>query len=135
MGHFVMSNFFLPGTASLIEELDKRILVVLRDGRTLIGTLRSFDHFANVVLENTTERLFVGNVYGDIPLGLFVVRGDNIVLIGDMDADKERDQPLRKVTVEEILKLYTASKSEAPQERDEILRSIRNDNAIFEIGE
>ena len=39
---------------------------------------------ANIVLENTTERLFVGNVYGDIPLGLFVVRGDNIVLIGDM---------------------------------------------------
>lgn len=37
--------------------------------------------------------------------------------------------------MEEILKLYTASKSEAPQERDEILRSIRNDNAIFEIGE
>ncbi len=34
-----------PGTA-LVEELDKRLLVQLRDGRKLVGILRSFDQFA-----------------------------------------------------------------------------------------
>lgn len=28
---------YLPGSSSLVEELDKRILIVLRDGRHLVG--------------------------------------------------------------------------------------------------
>jgi hypothetical protein len=39
-----------PGLA-LVEELDKLLLVQLRDGRKVIGILRSFDQFANLVLE------------------------------------------------------------------------------------
>mmetsp|Transcript_25508 Transcript_25508/g.57238 ORF Transcript_25508/g.57238 Transcript_25508/m.57238 type:complete len:88 (-) Transcript_25508:527-790(-) len=39
----------LPGAASLVEELDKRLLVVLRDGRNLVGVMRSFDQFSNMV--------------------------------------------------------------------------------------
>ncbi len=31
---------FFPGAASLFEQLDKRLLMVLRDGRHLVGTLR-----------------------------------------------------------------------------------------------
>ena len=70
---------YLPGTASLIEELDKKLMVLLRDGRTLIGYLRSVDQFANLVLHRTIERIHVGNEYGDIPRGIFVVRGENVV--------------------------------------------------------
>ncbi|XP_036153337.1 U6 snRNA-associated Sm-like protein LSm1 isoform X1 [Myotis myotis] len=36
---------YMPGTASLIEDIDKKHLVLLRDGRTLIGFLRSIDQF------------------------------------------------------------------------------------------
>ena len=71
---------YLPGTASLIEELDKKLMVLLRDGRTLIGYLRSVDQFANLVLHRTIERIHVGNDYGDIPRGIFVVRGENVVI-------------------------------------------------------
>ena len=39
-----------PGLA-LVLELDKPLLVQLRDGRKVVGTLRSFDQFANLVLE------------------------------------------------------------------------------------
>ena len=28
---------FLPGSASLVEQLDRRIMIVLRDGRHLVG--------------------------------------------------------------------------------------------------
>jgi small nuclear ribonucleoprotein (snRNP)-like protein len=43
-----------PGMA-LVEELDKTLLIQLRDGRKLIGIMRSFDQFANIVLEGTVN--------------------------------------------------------------------------------
>ena len=48
---------YLPGTASLIEHLDRRLLVVLRDGRHLVGTLKSFDQFMNLRLDDAAERV------------------------------------------------------------------------------
>ena len=54
-------------------------MVLLRDGRTLIGTLRSVDQFANLVLQDCIERIHVGKQFGDIPRGIFVVRGENVV--------------------------------------------------------
>lgn len=122
----------------------ERILVVLRDGRKIIGVLRSFDQFcarmrgpctstrasepsarrecvrprsraaygqvrsahlvharalsalrrraracclsapANVVLESSVERIVVESRFADLPLGLYVVRGENIVLLGPL---------------------------------------------------
>lgn len=41
-------------------------------------------HAANLVLQNAVERIFVGNRYGDIPRGLFLVRGENVVLLGEI---------------------------------------------------
>ena len=50
--------------------------------------MRSFDQFSNVVLEDTYERRVVipddesqPAVYGDVPLGLYVIRGDSVVLL------------------------------------------------------
>ena len=45
-----MSLSYLPGTASLLEELDKKLMVLLRDGRTLIG-----ENFQNIVEEHMTN--------------------------------------------------------------------------------
>eukprot|EP00899_Mesostigma_viride_P026301 jgi/Mesvir1/6856/Mv09027-RA.1 len=92
-----------PGTSSLAEELDKKLLVYLRDGRKLIGILRSFDQFANVVLEGTYERIVVGDMYCDEPLGLYIVRGENVVLLGQIDPEKELLPPhIRNVSLHEI---------------------------------
>lgn len=41
-------------------------------------------YVANVVLEGACERLIVGDLYCDIPLGLYVIRGENVVLIGEL---------------------------------------------------
>lgn len=59
-------------------------MVLLRDGRTLIGYLKSVDQFANIVLQKTIERIYVGQEYGDIPRGIFIVRGENVVLLGEI---------------------------------------------------
>ncbi|EDW00958.1 U6 snRNA-associated Sm-like protein LSm1 [Drosophila grimshawi] len=93
----------LAGTAHLLEEVDKKLMVLLRDGRTLIGYLRSVDQFANLVLQRTIERIHVGNEYGDIPRGVFIIRGENVVLLGEIDREKEQKLPLKEISVDAIL--------------------------------
>ncbi|KFQ55355.1 U6 snRNA-associated Sm-like LSm1, partial [Nestor notabilis] len=54
---------------------------------------------ANLVLHQTVERIHVGKKYGDIPRGIFVVRGENVVLLGEIVSEPPRQQ----VSIEEIL--------------------------------
>ena len=82
---------YLPSAASLLEQLDKRTMIVLRDGRHLVGKLRSFDQFMNLILEDTCERVLLTGKYCDFPLGLYIVRGDNIVLLGEIDEERETE--------------------------------------------
>lgn len=39
---------------------------------------------ANLLLQDTIERIHVGGKYGDIPRGIFLVRGENMVLAGEI---------------------------------------------------
>ncbi|XLR57783.1 hypothetical protein S83_008455, partial [Arachis hypogaea] len=98
-------------STSLATYLDKKLLVLLRDGRKLLGLLRSFDQFANVVLEGACERLIVGDLYCDVPLGLYVIRGENVVLIGELDLGKEElPQHMTCVSEAEIRKAQKAER-------------------------
>lgn len=38
----------------------------------------------NLVLQNTIERLYAGNLYAEIPRGIFLVRGENVLLLGEI---------------------------------------------------
>lgn len=87
----VATNIVRHAGTALVEELDKKLLVQLRDGRKIIGFLRSFDQFANLVLETAVERIVVGSLYAEVQLGLYVVRGENVVLLGEVD--EARDPP------------------------------------------
>jgi len=58
--------------------------VVLRDGRRVFGILRSYDQFGNLTLEDTVERFYVDLEYAEDNLGVFLVRGENIVLVGEL---------------------------------------------------
>ncbi|XP_047468540.1 U6 snRNA-associated Sm-like protein LSm1 [Penaeus chinensis] len=114
----------IPGAAQLFDELDKKLMVYLRDGRTLIGYLRSVDQFANLVLHRTIERIHVGDRYGDIDRGVFVIRGENVVLLGEIDEAREHAPSaasLTKVSIEEILEAQRVEQ-ERKQEQD-MLRS------------
>ncbi|CAG8756579.1 45186_t:CDS:2, partial [Gigaspora margarita] len=102
-----------------------KLLVVLRDGRKLIGVLRSFDQFANLVLQDTIERIYVGDAYGDIPRGIFIIRGENVVLLGEI----EDELPLRQVPVEEIL-LAQREEMEARQRREKLKNKLLHDQGF-----
>jgi U6 snRNA-associated Sm-like protein LSm1 len=132
---------YLPGAASMVEQLDRRLLVILRDGRHLVGILRTFDQFSNMVLQETSERriLVVAEEEGaepsstqggtvcyqtDIELGLFVVRGDSVVLFGEVYEDEEEigDGRVRFVSLEEFERLQeeeTRRKGESEERREE----------------
>ncbi|KAL3824510.1 hypothetical protein ACJIZ3_020539 [Penstemon smallii] len=90
----------------------EKLLVLLRDGRKLLGTLRSFDQFGtdfqhnmyhacptNAVIEGACDRIIVGDLYCDIPLGLYVIRGENVVLIGELAQKAEREASELKGTM------------------------------------
>ncbi|KAK7747995.1 hypothetical protein SLS53_001247 [Cytospora paraplurivora] len=94
--------------ASLLDLTDKKLMVALRDGRKLLGILRSWDQFANLVLQSTVERIFVPpeavprdhpsaatqrGLYADIQQGVFMIRGENVMLLGEIDLDKDDDAP------------------------------------------
>ncbi|KJZ80152.1 hypothetical protein HIM_00002 [Hirsutella minnesotensis 3608] len=91
--------------AQLLDLTDKKLMVVLRDGRKLIGVLRTWDQFANLVLQSTTERIFAARqdesgavdatrgIYADVSHGIFLVRGENVLLLGEIDLDKDDDPP------------------------------------------
>ncbi|QRV76254.1 U6 snRNA-associated Sm-like protein LSm1 [Ceratobasidium sp. AG-Ba] len=94
----------IPFTTSgaLVESVDKKMIVVLRDGRKLIGVLRSYDQFANLVMEGTVERIHHEDAYADIRRGVYLIRGENVVLLGEVDLDREDEVPLRSVQPEDI---------------------------------
>ncbi|KAF8314225.1 Sm-like ribonucleoprotein [Clavulina sp. PMI_390] len=95
----------LTTSGSLVDCVDKKIIVVLRDGRKLIGVLRSYDQFANLVMEDTVERIHHANSYGDIPRGVFLIRGENVVLLGEIDLDAEDEVPIQPAPVEVMMDL------------------------------
>lgn len=109
--------------AQLLDLTDKKLLLVLRDSRKLIGVLRSWDQFANLVLTDTRERYYaaipvpcgqatqtqaraqtslqqqqqqqqeVRKLYCEIPRGTYLVRGENVLVLGEIDLDREDEVP------------------------------------------
>ena len=64
--------------ALLEKNVDKRISLLLKDGRVLEGKLTGYDEYMNMVLEETTERTAAEE---ERRLGTVVLRGNNVVSI------------------------------------------------------
>ena len=65
---------------SLLEKsIDKRLSLLLKDGRVLEGKLSGYDEYMNMVLEETVETAAPGNE--GRRLGSVVLRGNNVVSI------------------------------------------------------
>ena len=74
--------------ASLEPFANKKVAVITGDGRVITGKLKAYDQVVNIVLVNTIERVYSHNVgVEEVSLGLYVIRGDNVALIGEIDMD------------------------------------------------
>lgn len=98
-----LESYAFTTAAAIVGSVDKRVCVTLRDGRNLFGILRTFDQFANLVLQDTVERIYLNNEaegqpltdhakrFGEIYRGVFMIRGENVVMLGELDFDTEDD--------------------------------------------
>ncbi|KAM5360912.1 hypothetical protein ACJZ2D_013425 [Fusarium nematophilum] len=78
----------------------------------------------NLVLQSTIERIFAPSpesagdgrptgLYADISHGIFLVRGENVLLLGEIDLDKDDDPPpgFEPADVEVVRKLAEEKKA------------------------
>lgn len=63
----------------LEKSVDKRVSLLLKDGRILEGKLTGFDEYMNMVIEETVETAASGDE--GRRLGSVVLRGNNVVSI------------------------------------------------------
>lgn len=61
----------------LKKYMDKKLQIKLNANRVVVGTLRGFDQFMNLVIDNTVE--LNGNENNEI--GMVVIRGNSVVMI------------------------------------------------------
>ncbi|GMI06997.1 hypothetical protein TrLO_g13205 [Triparma laevis f. longispina] len=90
--------------ASSLEELvGKKVSVVCGDGRNLIGILKGYDQVQNLVLSETHERSYSMEAPVElIDLGLYIVRGDNLALIGELDEAEDAKMDLNSIRAEPL---------------------------------
>ncbi|KAK9378481.1 uncharacterized protein V2V93DRAFT_375774 [Kockiozyma suomiensis] len=137
-----LPSIIFTTAAQLVDCVDRRLLVVLRDGRKLIGILRSFDQYANLVLQDTVERIVVGSLYNDQPRGVYIIRGENVVLVGQtvrlclifmiviaiivltpmQDPEKEATPLMKHVSLDEIFEAQQ-QESDSRRQREELKNS------------
>ncbi|CAM9467869.1 unnamed protein product [Chrysoparadoxa australica] len=75
---------------ALAELQGKMVSIITNDGRNIVGTLRGNDHSTTIILEKCHERVFSTKAgVEQVALGLYVIRGHNIAVIGELDEDED----------------------------------------------
>ncbi|KAK2660958.1 hypothetical protein Ddye_007491, partial [Dipteronia dyeriana] len=74
-----------PGLESLV---DQTISVITNDGRNIVGILKGFDQATNIILDESHERVYsTKEGVQQLVLGLYIIRGDNISIVGELDEE------------------------------------------------
>ena len=70
-----------------------------REPRSRVG----FDQALNVVLEECHERVYSEDAgVEQVVLGLYIIRGDNIAIVGEMDLAKDQEVDLSQISAEPL---------------------------------
>ena len=89
--------------AALKDILNKQVSIVTCDGRSIVGQLRGVDQVTNVILDECHERVYSMEAgVEQVLLGLYVIRGDNIAIIGELDADLDSKTDLNALRAEPV---------------------------------
>eukprot|EP00250_Pteridium_aquilinum_P024668 c29420_g1_i1 orf=495-788(-) len=85
-------------TTSLESLVDQTISVITNDGRNIVGVLKGFDQATNLILDESHERVYSTKVGVEpIVLGLYIIRGDNIAVVGELDEELDANLDLDSV--------------------------------------
>eukprot|EP00035_Acanthoeca_spectabilis_P022240 m.442730 g.442730 ORF g.442730 m.442730 type:complete len:93 (-) comp18846_c0_seq1:1713-1991(-) len=78
--------------------MNKIVNVVTQDGRVIVGLMKGYDQHLNVILDECHERVFSSDLgVESVVLGLYIVRGDNIGVIGEVDAELDSQIDLSEI--------------------------------------
>ncbi|OWB77641.1 hypothetical protein B5S32_g1815 [[Candida] boidinii] len=94
-----LQSYSFTTAAAIIGSVDRKVFCLLRDGRTIVGILRTFDQFANLVIHDGIQRIYLqeeGKYAESDKPEIYLIRGENVVMLGELDIDKE-DEPLEKL--------------------------------------
>jgi len=75
----------------------------------------------------------VNNMFGDIPRGIFVVRGENVVLLGEVDSEEDPKDQVR-VPIETILAAQHKEQL-AKQEKEKLKLKALKERGLMSIVE
>lgn len=129
------------GTASLMQQLDRKVMVQLYDGRIYFGILRSYDQYLNIVLTECVQRLIIGKDFCDMVVVVdeekkgrrrrtqLLIRGDQIAILGEVDEQKEqgilRNRLLVKKEKRDMLSAYQNKKYKEELAERQRMRSLQ----------
>lgn len=82
--------------------VNRDVLVITLDGRVLVGKLVGTDQASNLILEKCEERVFSSEGTEIVPLGLFLLRGDSLCTVGEIDTEKEQSMELTSITADPL---------------------------------
>lgn len=72
-----LSNYFSIHFITDFNKLSGRVLLILQDGRAIVGVLAGYDQKSNVVLSDSKERIYsMDEGVEEVELGLYLVKGD-----------------------------------------------------------
>ncbi|KAF2131007.1 hypothetical protein P153DRAFT_313228 [Dothidotthia symphoricarpi CBS 119687] len=128
-------------SAMLLDMVDKKVDVLLRDEKEYIGILRSYDQFANLVLTECYERIAARNpdatpssdstvprwLIHDVKLpGIMTIRGENVTICATVDLDRE-DTPkgAKFASMEEVRALASAQKADKKEVDSRKAKALR----------
>ncbi|XP_077540671.1 U6 snRNA-associated Sm-like protein LSm8 [Haemaphysalis longicornis] len=89
--------------ASLEGYVNHTVSIITADGRHIVGTLKGFDQTINLILDESHERVYSSD-HGveQVPLGLYIVRGDNVVVVGQVDEELDMHLDLANTRAEPL---------------------------------
>ncbi|KAK1353093.1 hypothetical protein POM88_052931 [Heracleum sosnowskyi] len=88
----------MSGGAGLENLVDQIISVITNDGRNILGILKGFDQATNIILDESHERVYsTKEGVQQLVLGLYIIRGDNISIVGEVDEELDASLDLLKL--------------------------------------
>lgn len=88
----------MSGETTLAPLVDTTISVITNDGRNIVGVLRGYDQATNLILDESHERVYsTKSGVEQLGLGLYIIRGDNIAVVGEIDEELDASLDLSQI--------------------------------------
>ena len=82
--------------------INHTVTVFTSEGRVIVGTLKGFDQTINLILDDSHERVYTTAGVEQVTLGLYIVRGDNVALIGEVDEEVDKKIDFTEIHVDPL---------------------------------